>query len=445
MTSPAVVARDNRPTKAVAFVCGNAYPLFDPAVAGKIGGMETRAALFARGLARTGRWQVRFAVYDFGQADGAEHDGIAFDIYQRLHSGAAANVNPRFARRKWFPALNLDRRDLRLAWQIPLLALFKVLPAVCFSWFWRRRPVDVVCCFGNNAISAQVVADCRRLGVRSVLCLASDEDLSADYKAGAVGTNDYNAPNWMCHYALENADRVFVQTESQLRALESRFNRAGTLIRNPARIASDDPMRWPARSARNLVLWIGRSDTFCKRPLLFVELARRCPDLSFLMIMNKSHSDVFDAVHASRPANLTIVERVPHHEIWDYYRRARVFVSTSAYEGFPNTFLQCASAGVPLASLTVDPEGILSAHHCGLLAEGSLDTLERQVRALWSDDVLAERMALAFHRHALEHHGLEGQTERFESLLNETITTPVEPPLPWWRLPHRRFVRRTEV
>lgn len=436
---------ESRLRPAVTLVCWNAYPLFEPSVPSLIGGMETRAALFARGLAGSGRWQVRFVVNDYGQPDTIRHEGIEFQLYQPLHRRASENVNPRFAKYKWFPILNLDRRDLALLWQLPLMALYRLLPAWFHPIFWRRRRSHVVCCFGNNPISAQVIADCFRLGIRTVLCLAADSDVAPDYHPEDSSLNDYSTPKWMAHYALETADHVFVQTESQLRALASRFSRSGELIRNPVQIAADDPARWPARDARDVVLWIGRSDTFHKRPLLFLELAQRCPDLSFLMIVNKTHADVFDALQAECPPNLTIIERAPYREIWDYYRRARVFVSTSVYEGFPNTFLQCAVSGVPVASLMVDPEEILSRHGCGLLAEDSLDKLERDVRSLWTDAALAERHALTFHQYALKHHELASQVDLFESLLTKAIETPLRtPPLPWWRRPCSRFVRRTE-
>lgn len=430
------------PLKAITLACFNAYPLFDPTVTTSIGGMETRAALFGRSLVRSGRWRVRFVVNDYGQSKRTQHEGIIFDIYQQLHRQASTNVNPRFSKRKWFPILNFDRHDLELLWQIPYMALYRLIPAFAFPLFWRFRRSDVVCCFGNNGLTAQVIADCRRLGIRTVLCIASDDDISAEYRPGDHGLNDYNTPKWMAHYALENADQIFLQTKSQQRALENRFGRHGELIRNPVDISADDPSHWPARNERDTILWIGRSDTFHKQPLRMLELAKRCPDLPFLMILNKTHADVFEQIQAERPANLTIIEHVPHREIWDYYRRTRVFVSTSAYEGFPNTFLQCAVTGVPVASLSVDPEGILSRHDCGLLADGSLDTLERHVRALWSDAALAERHALTFHRFTLEHHGLDSQVERFESLLQQVIDTPLlAPPLPWWRVPRRRFVR----
>jgi hypothetical protein len=423
-------------------VCHNVYPIFDPTITWGIGGMETRVALLARGLARSGRWNVRVIVSDFGQPRHVCLDGIEFDVYQPYFHGSFNNVTPRFARRKWFPALNLDRRDIPLIWQIPLVVVVQMLPGWLYSIFWQRRKADVVCCFGNNSGSAQVIADCRRTGMATVLCIASDDDLSPDYRPDDESLNDYGTPKWLAHYALENADHVFVQTENQLRFLKNRFRRHGELIRNPVDISTDAPSHWPARGERDLILWIGRSDTFHKQPLLMLELAKRCPDLPFLMIMNRTHADVFDAVQAKRPANLTIIEWVPHQEIWDYYHRARVFVSTSAYEGFPNTFLQCAVAGTPVASLAVDPENILSQHGCGLLADGNLEKLEQHVRILWSDAEFAERQAQVFHRYALAHHGLDSQLERFESLLQKAIKAPrLSPALPWWRVPRRRYMR----
>lgn len=430
----------------MAFVALNAYPFFDSKAPSRVGGMETRAAIFARALAKTGRWKVHFVIQDHGQGESREVDGVSLVAYNPLIRRIEQNVLSRFYKYRWRPVIHLDRRDLHFFWQFPLYLLMRLLPQYLLRNFWRslQPQPDVVCCFGNNPISAEVIADCFRSGIKTVLCVASDDDLSANYRPNDMALNNYGTPNWMAHYALMNADHIFVQTESQLRVLESRFGRSGVLIRNPVSISADDPARWPKRSERDTILWIGRSDTFNKRPLLLLELAQRCPDLPFLMILNKTHADVFDAVLAQKPPNLTVVERVPHHEIWGYYRMARVFVSTSAYEGFPNTFLQCAVAGVPVASLVVDPEDILSHHGCGLLANDNLDTLEQHVRALWSDEELAERQALIFHRYALEHHSLDGQVERFASLLGQVIDKPVASSVhPWWHKPWCRFLCRT--
>ena len=62
----------------------------------------------------------------------------------------------------------------------------------------------------------------------------------------------------MAHYAIENADHIFVQTERQQQLLLERFGRQGEIIRNPVDISPSDPDRWPDRSTRNTILWIGR-------------------------------------------------------------------------------------------------------------------------------------------------------------------------------------------
>lgn len=408
----------------VGFLCTNTYPIFDESVNANVGGMETRSALFARGLARSGRWNMRFFVGDFGQPEETIHGNITFYIYQPTWLRAATDVYPRFRKRRWFPIINGTRSELKLLWRIPLVAVFRFLPGLCFPPFWRRHPVDIICCFGNNYRSAETIADCKRVGTVTVLCLASDLDLSDTYSPGAKGANDYGEPRWMCHYAVANADYVVVQSETQRRMLRDRFGRKGVLIRNPVVLDRSASEPWPERARRDLVLWIGRSDTFNKRPALFLELARRCPDLRFLMIVNQTNPEVLQRLHRERPVNLEIIQRVPHSEIWNYYRRARAFVNTSNYEGFPNTFLQSGVAGVPIVSMEVDPEGIFDAHGCGLNAHGSPDALEAGVRRVWAEHGFAETLASRMKDYVVRNHDFEGRLKEFDEFLARTLFRP---------------------
>lgn len=401
------------------FVCGNAYPLFDFTTPPAGGGMETRAALFARGLSETGRWSVGFVVSDFGQDFLTCHEGIDFHIYQSVFRRAGRNVFPRLRKRRWFPVLNLDRRDLDLFWQIPMIATWLALPALFFPRFWRQLKSDVVCCFGNNERSAEVIADCRRAGIRTILCIASDKDLSPDYRPDNRQPNHYGMPKWMGHYAITHANCIIVQTATQQTALRLHFDRASTLIRNPVHAFPDDPHAWQPRPQREYVLWIGRTDDYNKRPMLFLQLACECPGIDFLMIASRTDDACFRALEQSRPANLHIVEHVPAHEIHGYLQYARVLVNTSRFEGFPNTFLQAAVTGTPIASLEVDPDGMLSELGCGICAEGDTARLKAAVLALCDDDGLAEHRARTNHRHVLERHAAEDRIAEFSACLEE--------------------------
>ncbi len=416
----------------VAFVCANAYPLFDFTISPLGGGMEARAALFARGLSEAGRWSVSFVVSDFGQDFVTRHEDIDFHIYQPVFRRAGRNVFPRLRKRHWFPALNLDRRDLDLLWQIPMIATWLALPAQFFPRFWRNLKPDVVCCFGNNERTAEVVADCRRAGVRTVLCVASDKDLSPDYQPGNHERNHYGMRKWMGHYTISHADCIIVQTEAQQAALRLHFDRASTLIRNPVHVFPDDPDSWRLRSQRNYVLWIGRTDAFNKRPGLFLQLASECPGIEFLMIVSRTDEACFQALEQARPANLTISGHVPPHDLPGYLRLARVLVNTSKFEGFPNTFLQAAVTGTPIASLEVDPDGMLSRLGCGICADGDMGRLKAAVSALCDDDELAEHYARTNHRHVLERHAAEDRIAELSDCLEEqrqlaAVRKPVRP------------------
>lgn len=423
----------------IALVCSNAYPHFDSRVPPVGGGMETRAALFGRGLAATKRWRVKFVVGDFSQSFVTRHEGIDFLIYQPVYRQAGRNVFPRLRKRRWFPVLNLDRRDLDLLWHIPLIAAWLALPALFFPRFWRALKPDVVCCFGNNALSAEVIADCRRTGIRTILCIASDKDISPDYRPGNRARNHYGMPKWKGHYSLVHADRIAVQTEDQREALRRHFGRDAALIRNPVAVSAGDPQRWLPRAEREFVLWIGRTDDFNKRPMLFLELARDCPDLQFVMIASRTDDAVFRALEQACPANLRIVGHLPPQKIWDYLHRARVLVNTSKFEGFPNAFLQSAVMGVPIISLEVDPDGMLANHGCGICAAGDPRTIREAVVKLCEDGTRADALAETCHRHVLERHEAGDRIAEFEACIRETAAAESGPGrLPWWTL-LRRF------
>jgi glycosyltransferase involved in cell wall biosynthesis len=432
------------PNKCVAFVCLRSYPLFNARAQGAVGGMETRSALFARGMASRKNWAVEFVVGNYRQPLVESIDGVRFHVYRPIVHPIETNVAPRFAKHKWRPVIHLNRSDLHFLWQLPAFLAIRMAPRYLINRFWRQVSPDVVCCFGNNSLTAEVIADCYRSNIRTVLCVASDDDLSAAYTPSDNRLNDYGTPRWKAWYAIEHADRIFVQTERQRALLRENFGREGHLVRNPVDVSASTREDWPARSTREFVLWIGRSDTFHKRPLLMLDLARACPEIQFVMIVNKTHPGVYEKLQRERPENVAIIERVPHHEIWDFYRRARVFVSTSVYEGFPNTFLQAAVSGVPVASLSVDPEGMLAGHDCGMYAADNPQQLASSVRALWADDALAEAYAGRFFDFVLHNHGLDEQAARFEALLNDVADSPRTPIATSARAnPFRRFIRRS--
>jgi len=91
-----------------------------------------------------------------------------------------------------------------------------------------------------------------------------------------------------------------------------------------------------------------------------------CPGLRFEAIGRANSPD--DGVaqrtveRARRMPNVALFDPMPYAQLDAHYRRALVLMCTSKWEGFPNTFLEAWSRGIPTVS-TVDPDGIIEARN----------------------------------------------------------------------------------
>ncbi len=133
---------------------------------------------------------------------------------------------------------------------------------------------------------------------------------------------------------------------------------------------------------RKHVLWVGHLSQV-KRPDRLLELARLLPDRDFVMIASTRQGSEVQGIRAQieTQSNVRLIENVPLRDIQTWFDRAILFVNTSDSEGFPNTFIQASMAGTPLASLRVDPEGVVSRSGGGLL-EPDARTLAQQIEEL---------------------------------------------------------------
>lgn len=420
----------------VGVICPNALPLFDPADARPFGGMEVRAALFARGLAAHPGFRVRAFVDTDGQLlprviDRVEVRGLRFWpapwVGDRVIRRALRSVD----RMNHFPCVRIRHWHSGLLWELPLAAAFTPLSRIrrALGRNRYRLPAGVlddppaVCLgFGVSGVTAELVRQSRRKGVKGVLFLAHDSDLSDAYRPDSTELNSYGDSCGRCYDALMGADRIVAQTDAQKQLLAERFGRQAVVIRNPYAFheRTDTPVR------ERFVLWVGRSDPL-KRPDLFAELARLCPGVQFVMVFNPLQSELHSRVLAALPANVRVIDRLPFAEMEALFTRAALLVNTSDAEGFPNTFLQAAAHGVPVASLRVDPDGLFSQHEAGVVAGGDVGRLAATVRELWGDP--ARRLALAERlRSQLEpRHGLDGRVHELAELLRETARHSIPP------------------
>jgi glycosyltransferase involved in cell wall biosynthesis len=296
-----------------------------------IGGEEVQHALLARHLAACG-WHVTSVVGDFGQQALEQVDGVA--------------VRKTYAPGDGVPGLRFFAPRLPAVW--------RALAAAGADTYYTS-------CAGPMA--GVLAAFCRRHRRRFVFRIASDADCTpSTLMLGNV------RDRLLYRHGLRRADVVLVQTARQASLLERHYGvqarQAGMFCALPASVAP-----FAARAAD--LLWLANLRAM-KRPEWFVDIARQVPRLRCQMA-GAAHPDEAAlyrrvAEAAAGLPNLQFHGQVRLGATGALFANARLFINTSAFEGFPNTYWQAWAHGVPVLA-TFDPDGLIAAHGLGLVVE----------------------------------------------------------------------------
>ncbi len=239
------------------------------------------------------------------------------------------------------------------------------IPGVRFFYprvpkLWRalaRADADVYYVRGAGYLPGLVARFCRRHGRRLVFATASDANVDP-----SLPSLPRMRDRCLYRHGLRRADAIVVQSNHQADELARHFGLSARVIRNVWHTnASLSPS-----GRRELVLWVSMFREL-KQPEHFLRLAKAFPDERFVMIGGPlaGTKPYFERVRraAEAVANLEFLGYRTFQETEAYFERAKLLVNTSRYEGFPNTFLQAWSRGVPVLSY-VDPDDLIV--RCGL-------------------------------------------------------------------------------
>ncbi len=314
---------------------------------GGVGGAERQQVMLAKALLRYG-FDISMIVYDEGQPDGCAWDGITtYAAY-----GARAGI----------PGL----RFLHPRWT----GLWSAL---------KRADADIyyVSCASMQLGEATLFA--RRHERKVVFRVASDMD--CDPQLPDLGDWRHKA---LFRYGLRHADAVLAQTRKQQGMLAR--------LRRSSRVAApllDLALRGRDREARDLrVLWVNNFRE-SKRADLLLELARRMPGVRFDMVGGPIFGHEISFKRARRAAaslpNVRFHGFLPYEQTAALYERARLLVSTSEIEGFPNTYPQAWASGTPVIAF-FDPDETIARNRLGHVAR-TLDEMQLVSARLLANDV----------------------------------------------------------
>lgn len=365
----------------ICFVAHNAYGALAGVDTGHIGGIEWQQSLMARWLAKRG-YQVSMITWDEGQED---------DI-------VAAGVR----------VLKMCVRDAGVK---GLRFFYPRWTSLCRAM--RRVNSDIYYYNCGDLGLGQVVMWCRRHGRKCVYSVASDPD--CDAKLPKLKPLRERV---LYRYGLKHVDSVIVQTRRQQRMLREGFGIDSTMIPMPCEGPSENEVIRPetAREESAHVLWVGRISKE-KRFEWLLDVAEQCPEVVF-DVVGASNSDSDYASSLTKRAagihNVKMHGRISHKEMPKYYRSPNILCCTSSYEGFPNTFLEAWSVGIPVVS-TFDPDDVIQKKRLGFVAH-DVEEIVSRLRELTQSPEIWQKASKAAKQYYLANHAIDVSLPRFERL-----------------------------
>jgi glycosyltransferase involved in cell wall biosynthesis len=358
-------------------------PYLYPLAAGAddfVGGIEMQDWVLARALAKRG-FDVAVATCDFGQAPVERRGGVTL---LRTYSTAAGVPGFRF----FYPRLWKAMRTL------------------------RGVRADVYLANGAGLSTGWAYDAAKLCGSRFVFLAASDKDVVRSLP-GLTKRRE----RWWYLRALRGADARIAQTEQQGRLLRENFGVDAHVIANPVEL----PAAPVDAGANDVVLWFSTYKP-SKRPEWFLELARRLPELRFVMIGFPPSAETNASWQAAKRAAADLPNLAVHgfvEQIGDFLGKAALLVHTSPLEGFPNIFLEAWSYGVPSVTV-VDPGGVVERHCMGEVVD-SVDTLAETVARMMAAPDRRRTLGARARDYVDRYHGPDCTFEPLAALLDRVI------------------------
>ena len=358
--------------KSICFVSLHIYPLLKKTSINFIGGAEVQQHLIGKELSGRG-YSVTYITFDHGQGIISRIGN--FDIVSAFKPLAGIPVlrfiYPRLV--KIWQALNRTNADIYYVRCASML--------LGVVEYWARMNKKKV-----------------------IFCGAVDPD----FEPKDVQIKYYR-DKLIYFWGLKRCSTIVVQNSYQKIMLRKNFGRDGIIIYNGMN------RHYGVSQSRDTILWVANIKRK-KDPNTFIDLAKQMPDEKFVMVGGKveGHEDLFEYVtrESDKLPNLNFKGFLPLEKTEREFDKAKLFINTSLYEGFPNTFLQSWRQGIPVLSF-FDPDGLITKHSLGRIAKHKEDMAGEMVSILNQKDQLESESIKKYFNENLV---IEKQIDKYEEL-----------------------------
>lgn len=275
----------------------------------------------------------------------------------------------------------------------------------------RQIDADIYYVRGNDLLCVITALYCKLFGAIFVYGIANDANIEPTHLSEK---GLFRIPYLK---SVASANTVVAQTKHQQNLLFDEHGIEAVHIPNGYDVPSSSEII--PHEEREYVLWVGSMDPHQKKPLKFVELASRLPEIEFKLIGPPDNDNPAYAseveMAATKLTNLEYVGYVHPDQIHDYYKRASLLVNTSEFEGFPNTFLEAWRYATPVLSLHFTLDDTLREKSIGWHA-GSMNRLTELVEEIQNDPACRGKVGSRGRTYLGDKFSFDDVFERYEDL-----------------------------
>jgi len=219
------------------------------------------------------------------------------------------------------------------------------------------------------------------------------------------------------------ADCIIVTTDAMVENVKSRFPQSANKVARIPNYVETDRFAPNATVSPNIdLLFVGRLTP--QKNLENLLLAIQSTKFSLAIAGSGISRVELEERYGTMDGRVRWLGTVPNSELPDLFRRARLFVQPSLYEGHPKALLEALASGIPVLGTRVPGIRALIQHdENGWLCETSAESIRTAIQRLMVDEELRRRLGKKGRECVLENFGLDRVVESELKLYEEVIAS----------------------
>jgi glycosyltransferase involved in cell wall biosynthesis len=221
---------------------------------------------------------------------------------------------------------------------------------------------------------------------------------------------------------LKFANKIIVQTGNQQKMLQHSFGLASNVIPMPSHgLGIKYGFSTYSETDKNII-WVGRFSKVKNIELLF-SIASKLSEYSFHVVggedTDKQYASEVTRI-GSQLNNVSMHGKLNKTDLNKLYKNSHILCCTSVYEGFPNTFLEAWSYGIPIVS-TVDPDDLINKKNLGMVFAGDEQGIE-SIKHICESQNNWERYSQNARDYFYQSHELNVSMKQFDSIFKQVVS-----------------------